>query len=344
MRIGSLSVAAVLMFACGSSASGTAGVSPTTNNDAGTADGSTAINSNEIQPLLIAFTFHLEGPSLVASKDAFDRYSSDIRTAAEIFHRNGAIATWEAAEILDKSISYNVNILKELQDGGDAIGVHANSTGYIPNDPNYSEAKMETELKRLRDAMKSLGINARHASNICSTVDWVTAVHNSGYEAVTGVVEWCLKSLSSPPSEVKDCQSPDKCHGPYPKATEEQMSPWYGESGANWTTPASSGLLILPTTGAVPCAAEESGGAVSPTHCGYSDDDAAVVLANMDIAIAARQPGKVHTFVLVASFGQTPNAQVLEKFLQEVKARYIDTGKGKWIGIPAMIDAVKAAN
>ncbi len=348
MRIGSIAVATVLTVACGSTASGTPDGSTTTNGDAGTTDGATTdapvYASGDIQPLYIAFTFHLEGANLVSTKDAFDAYSKNIKATADIFHRNGGIGTWEAAEILDKSISYNTNVLKELQDGGDAIGVHSNSAGYVPNDPNYSSAKMETELKRLRDAMSSLGINARHVSNICSTVDWVNAARGSGYEAVTGVVDFCLKSLSNPPSDVASCTSPDKCHGAYPKTTEEQMTPWYGESGSNWTTPASSGLLILPTAGAVPCAAEEAGGAISPTQCKYGDDDVTAVLAEMDVAVAARKPGKAHTFVLVASFGQTPNATILENFLKQIKTKYIDTGKGKWVGIPAMIDAVKAMN
>jgi hypothetical protein len=342
MRIRSIAVAASLALACGSSTTAAPDdASATSSGDAGT-DGTTSV-SGDVQPLQIAFTFHLEGPSLVASKEAFDRYVGEIKTVADNFHRNGAIATWEAAEIVDKSITYNSKVLKELQDGGDAIGLHANGAGYVPTDPNYSVEKMTKELTRERDALKSLGINVRHVSNICSTIDWVKAVQASGFEAVTGVVEFCLKSLSSPPSEVASCDAPNLCHGQYPKATEDAMTPWYASDGATWTTPASTGLLILPTRGAMPCSAEEAGGAVSPTHCKYGDDDATALLAQLDVAVAARKPGKVHTFVLVASFGQTPDAGILENFLKSIKTKYIDTGKGKWAGVPAMIDAVKGA-
>ncbi len=313
-------------FTDGGSASG---VYPS--NDAGT------VLPTEVQPLYLAFTFHLEEPALVADKTSFDRYVGVIRSTAELFHQNGAIATWEAAEIVEKSKVYGVNILKELETGGDAIGLHANGTGYVPTDKNYSTEKMAAELIRQRANIDALGVTVRHVSNICSSVDWVKAVQSAKFEAVTGVIEYCLKSLPDP-GPAASCEGPQYCHTAYPYETGDMSSSWYAESGSNWTTSASSGTLILPTANPVPCAAEVAGGTVSPTRCGYGNDDVTATLAQIDRAVAARKPGVVHSHVLVASFGQNPNAQVMQVLLQEIKTKYVDTGKAKWVKIPDLID------
>ena len=337
-------IAAATVFtclACSSSPSDTSA-------DGGALDGSAnvdagTISSTEVQPLYSAFTFHLEGPNLVASQTGFDNYVANIRTTAELFHKNGAVATWEAAEIVEKSKTYGVNILKELETGGDAIGLHANGAGYVPTDKNYTTEKMAAELVKQRANIEALGVTVRHVSNICSTVDWVNAVQTAKFEAVTGVVDYCLKSLPvAEQGSAASCDAPNNCHTPYPKDTKDSMSSWYAASGSTWTTQASSGTLILPTAGAVPCSAEEAGGAVSPTQCSYATDDVTATLAQVDIAVANRQPGKVHSHVLVASFGQTPNSQVIESLFQQIKAKYIDTGKAKWVKIPDLIDLRKS--
>ena len=296
----------------------------------------------EVQPLSLAFTFHLEGTNLVANKTSFDAYVANIRTTHELFKRNGAIPTWEAAEIVEKSVTFGVNILKELEDDGDAIALHANGVGYQPTDPNYTLDDMKTELFRQRANIDALGVTARDVSNICSAVDWVAAVREAGFEAVTGVVDYCLKSLPDP-GTATSCPSPDKCHTAYPHDTVSRISSWYAASGTTWTTPADSGLLILHTMGALPCAAEEAAGEVSPTMCPYGMDDVTAAMAELDTAVAARQPGQIHSYVLVASFGQTPNAQVVETLFQQIKAKYVDTGMARWVGVPALID-LRTAN
>ena len=300
----------------------------------------TSVSATEVQPLHIAFTFHLEGTSLVANKTAFDRYVTDMRSTADLFHRNGAVATWEAAEIVEASKTYGVNILKELETAGDAIGLHANGAGYVPTDKNYTTEKMAAELQKQRANIDALGVTVKHVSNICSSVDWVKAVQNAKFEAVTGVVDYCLKSLPDPGSAAS-CDAPNNCHTPYPHDTADSMSSWYAESGSNWTTHASSGTLILPTAGAVPCSAEEAGGAVSPTQCKYGTDDITTTLANIETAVSLRKAGYVHSHILVASFGQTPDAKVIESLFQQIKTKYIDTGKAKWIKIPDLIDLRK---
>jgi hypothetical protein len=338
------------ILACGASP-GTSAEGNATGADGGTTtgDGATVADSStsgELQPLNLAFTFHLEGQSLVASQTAFDRYVENMRATAAIFHRYAAHPTWEAAELVEKIAKGTLtpNILKELENGGDAIGLHANGAGYVPNDPNYSVDKMEAELKRQKGYVDSLGLTVRHVSNICSSIDWVTAVRRANFEAVTGVITFCLKSLSAPPAEATSCASPDKCHSAYPAETVEQISSWYAESGANWTTPATSGLMVVPTAGALPCAYEESlPDAGAPTRCGYGEDDATTALGYVEQAVGARTPGKVHSYVFVASFGQTPDAQVFESLLSQIKAKYIDTGKARWTTVPGIIDLNKAA-
>ncbi len=333
-------VAALVLSACGSSRVDAPGK---------TADGGTSVDAGgeasvisptEIQPLYLAFTFHLEAPELLVDKTTFDRYVTNIRSTAALFHANGAIVTWEAAEIVEKSKTYDVNILKELESNGDAIGLHANGAGYVPTDRNYTTEKMEAELLKQRANIEALGVTVRHVSNICSSVDWVKAVQTAKFEAVTGVIEYCLKSLPDQGAGAS-CTGPQYCHTAYPYEIKDMISSWYAESGSNWTTPASTGTLVLPTANPVPCSAEVASGVVSPTQCGYGNDDSAATLAQIESAVSARKPGMVHSHVLVASFGQTPNAQVVGALLQEIKTKYVDSGKAKWVKVPDLIDLRK---
>jgi hypothetical protein len=294
----------------------------------------------EVRPLLLAFTYHLEGGALVQTREAFDRYVIWLREVSDLFHEYNAIPTWEAAEIVKRSIDFGVNILKELEDRGDCIGLHANGVGFVPSDPDYTLVDMVTELQRQAELIRSLGVGVRHVSNICSAVDWVKAVREAGFEAATAMVDYCLKSLSDP-GEAASCQSPAECHDAWPGTIEGQMTPWHAESGANWTTPASDGLLLVPTSGAVTCASEHAAGEVSPTHCDYDPADATAVLAEIEATINARQPGKTHTMVLVASWGKKPDEAVMKKILGEIKTRWVDTGHVRWVKFTDLIDEVE---
>lgn len=294
-----------------------------------------------LEPLLIAFTYHLEGGQLVATRDAFDRYCDGIRSVSQLFRAHGAIPTWDSAEIVAKSIAYGVNILKELEDAGDHIGLHANGVGYVASDPDYTLADMTTELARQRAEILSLGVDVRHVSNICSAADWVTAVRTTGFDAATAMVDFCLKSLPDP-GEAASCTAPGMCHDAYPGTIDGQMTPWYGESGANWTTPAAAGLLLVPTAGAVNCAAEAAGGEVSPTHCEYEPADATAMLDEVAKTVAARKPGVRHSLVLVASYGKVPDPGVMNELLGQIKTRHIDSGQAVWVGFRDLIDRIEA--
>jgi hypothetical protein len=311
--------------------------------DLGIAETTVVADSSQaaVEPLLLAFTYHLEGAQLVASRDAFDRYVEGIRKVSQLFRAHGAIPTWDSAEIVGKSIAYDVNILKELENSGDDIGLHANGVGYIASDPDYTLAEMTLELTKQRDEILSLGVDVRHVSNICSVADWVTAVRETGFDAATAMVDFCLKSLADP-GDAASCTSPGMCHDAYPGTVEGQMSAWHAESGANWTEPAPSGLLLVPTAGAVNCAAEAARGDVSPTHCEYDAGDAAAVLDEVGKTIAARKPGVRHSMVLVASFGKVPDEAVMTELLSQIKARHVDTGQAVWVGFRELIDRLEA--
>jgi hypothetical protein len=293
-----------------------------------------------LRPLLLAFTYHLEGVQLVQTRDAFDRYVAGLREVSDLFHRYGAIPTWDAAEIVKRSIDFEVNILKELEDRGDCIGLHANGVGFVPSDPDYTFIEMVTELTRQAEQIRSLGVTVRHVSNICSAVDWVRAVREADFDAATAMVDYCLKSLSDPGPGAA-CDSPASCHDAWPGTVEGQMTPWHAESGANWTTSVATGLLLVPSSGSVTCASEAAAGAESPTHCEYDAADADAVLAEVAATVAARKPGLQHTMVLVASWGKNPDRTVMTSILSEIERRWGATGEVRWVGFADLIDAVE---
>jgi hypothetical protein len=307
--------------------------------DAATSDAAT---SPPLEPLQLAFTWHLEGAQLVSDRAAFDRYIREIRTLTDLFAEYGAVPTWDAAEIVARSIAFNVNILQELEARGDVIGLHANGVGYVPSDPDYTLDDMVAELNRQAARIRSLGVTVRHVSNICSTVDWVQASREAGFEAATAMVDYCLKSLSEP-GDASDCANPSQCHDAWPGTLEGQMSAWHARSGADWTTPAADGLLLIPTSGAINCASEAAAGTVSPTHCAYDADDATAVLAEIEATVNARKPGKRHSFVMVASWGTRPDQAVFRTLFEAIRTRWVATGKARWVGFDALIDALHAA-
>jgi hypothetical protein len=308
-------------------------------------DGSIDAAGPALEPLRVAFTWHLEGAQLVRDRASFDRYVADLRTFSDLFAAYGAVPTWEAAEVVEKSVTYGVNILKELEDRGDAIGLHANGVGYVGADPDYTFSDMVTELTRQTRQIRALGVTVRHVSNICSAVDWVRATREAGLEAATAMVDYCLKSLINP-GEAAGCSNPSQCHDAWPGTVTGQMSAWHARSGADWTTPVAPGddtVLLIPTAGSVNCASEAASGTVSPTRCAYDAADVDAVLAELEATLAARVPGLRHSFVMVASWGTRPDETVLRALFEAIRTRWVTSGDVRWVGYDTLLDDLRAA-
>jgi hypothetical protein len=279
---------------------------------------------------------HLEGWNDRENRMQFTRHAELVRRYAYLFERYGAKLTLESKEFTDGCIAWGDNALKEMEDRGHGIGVHADIGG---------ERDMRCEefaplLRERKQTLESLGVRVRHVSGIVSTCDWVTAAADAGFLFTTGTVAYALMSLPVElrPTGFTDCLSPSKCHQSYPFDLEGQMHPWRMSSGKDWIYHSADGpLVILPSGGGLPCAAEEAGWTGSYTKCEFAAQDIDAIVASLEQALALVDASKVNIYYLSWSIGQELDESLLENFLQRLKP-FVDDGRVQWKTLPEMYD------
>jgi hypothetical protein len=286
-----------------------------------------------LPPIHFAFTVHLEGHALL-SDEAVTRYFDNIQAYADLALAHGVPVTWEVRNILEHLEAGTEHLLITLRDEGHGIGFHADS-----GDISMTQAEFELDLQGGRDALLDLGITAYHVSGICSEKDWVTAASSAGFKAVNGIVDYCLKSLpdADQPAHVRDCTNPADCHDPYASEPSEALFPWKAEDGSNWTAPQEEGLLLIPSSGTITCAAESAASPESsPTHCEFLDNDVTAVLNYIDDALTYREIDKFHQLTFVWSYGSSIPMGRFKSLLEGIQTR-TETGELYPVTTPKMM-------
>lgn len=284
--------------------------------------------SNDLPPLYLGISVHLEGwklgnQELGYNQELYARYREMILTYSDLANSYEMPFTWETANLIEPSTALESNVLLELYQNGDGVGVHADLGGQTPY-PGGQTA-FSKDMEDLRLAMNAIGIPVGHASGVCSTLDWVTAAQDAGYEAVTGVVEYCLKSLplDQQSEEIRTCEGPALCHDPFPGEIPALLHPWRASDGRSWTKPAEEGLLIVPSAGQLPCSLE----AGSTPNCNFQI---------IEDALAARQSSKFHSLFFVWSFGSPLEEDLLRVFYEGLQP-YLESGDVIWQTMPELI-------
>jgi len=290
------------------------------------------MEQRELPPLYLGFSVHLEGWNLGNEKIGFDqavyeRYSQIILGYSDLANSYGMPFTWETASLIAPSAEFESNILMLLYQRGDGIGIHADLGGKA-NVPG-GQAKFTHDMKKLRLDMESMDIPISHVSGICSTMDWVTAALDAGYEASTGTVEYCLKSLplEQQSTEIRACESPAKCHDAYPGEIPDLLHPWRAVDGRTWTTPADEGLLLFHAAGSLPCIMEG----------GTAQCDMQII----EDALAARKPDEFHSLFFIWSLGSKLDEEILKTFYESIQP-YIESGDIIWQTMPQVVEKYKA--
>ncbi len=290
-------------------------------------------------PMYLSLTVHLEGWP-VDKREGFEKYVSLIREYSDLSHQYGARFTWETQNLIQPSIDFGDNILKELQvERGDGVGIHADAGGKA-DQQGLSQESFTAEIQGMKESMESLGVEVRHVSGICSELDWVSAAIDAGYEGVTATVEYCLKSLpyEQQPENVKSCTNPSACHDPYPSLISEKLHPWRVVDGKSWTSPDPAGnLLLMHSSGALPCLAESASASDSKTKCQWDQADVDEAMLQIEEALAARQSDKLNHFVLVWSFGGAIDQELLGQLLIRIEEK-VKAGEVVWKTIPELVD------
>jgi len=294
---------------------------------------------------MLGWTFHHEGWNW-ENETVYNRYLELHDAMIESFNAGGGVMTSEVRNEYVRTIrARNSTLLTDLEAENHAVGVHADLGGN-PRAPGFNQEVFVRRLTTFREMLEATSVQVSHVSGVCSHLNWVKAVQEAGYHAVTGNVAYCLSSLprTQRPDPYKDCENAGACHQVWPEGIEDRIVPWRMKDGLNWTEHDPTGeVIMIPTSGALPCFAEaEANPDESHTRCTAARDDVDAFIRDLQAAIVARSPNTVHTYYLVWSMGQSPEIELMEYFFERVQA-LIATGTVKWATIPEMIAAYNAS-
>lgn len=305
-----------------------------------------SVSSTGTGSLMLGVMVHVEGYQNEArDRQAFARHAGLVRQYAAVFEKYGLPMTIEVGpEFVSGCSRWGDNVLAELAGKGHAIGVHAD----VGAEPGLTQDLFVTRLAEMKRDAEALGVEVRHVSGVCSSLDWVKAVEDAGFAFVTGTVEYALKSIPADrlPAEyhgVLSAKTPSQCHGNVPYELSDRLHPWRMASGADWLRDDPAGrVVIIPGDGGTNItrmAEDASGNARGKAPFDQADIDA--FKQEVDRSLALCVSDKVNALYVGWSVGQQVDPAVVEAWAQAIKACG-DTGTISWKTIPAMYDAYVA--
>lgn len=281
----------------------------------------------------LTLAVHLEAIPVLTEEQAFRDQADELRRYGDQFSAHGAVLTLDAKDLIGGMTRWDDPVLLELQDQGHAIGIHADVGGQL----DTTQAELEADLIRLREALAKQGVDAVHVSGVCSHLDWVSGAQAAGFSAVTDTVEYCLKSLDAPPAYIQDCETPSACHHPFPGRVAEQIDPWLAEDGGTWLEPANEGLMILPAAGNLSCLDEQLSGDRPQGACVFDEADLEAFRYLLNASYAHAQPGRLNHLGIVWSYGQLLNRGLLAEWLSEID-HHVAEGNVVWTSVPELVE------
>lgn len=286
--------------------------------------------------LYLGIMVHLEGWDDHADQARFEHHVRMMREYADLFEAYGAKLTWESKEVTEGILRWDDNVLLEMEQRGHGVGVHADVGG----ERDYDCSRFVADLRAEKEQLESLGVTVRHVSGIVSRCDWVTAAAEAGYLFTTGQVAYGVMSMppEERPEEYRDCLGPAACHDTFPPDLADRIHPWRMNSGADWLTHDPNGkLVLLPSSGGLPCMEEELTGA-GTRDCTFNHADIDHFIQQLEQAIALSEPDQVNIYYVSWSLGRPLDREMLEEWLRRI-APYVQSGQVQWKTLPEMCDA-----
>jgi hypothetical protein len=301
--------------------------------------GSEALPPGPLQ-LRLAFSVHLEGWGLEADSK-FESYTETIDQLVAAFDAYGARLSLEGKEVIEASAERRDGTLRRVSGDGHAIGVHADASG---GQRDVDARDLALVMRRYRQALETLGMEASHVSGACADTDWVYAIELAGFRTFAGAVAWCAVALDPPlrPPSVRRCESPADCHWQFPEAFGERLHPWRMGSASDWIVHDPQGAVVfVPNAISLPCALEAITDP-SATGCEFTEEDIDLYFEALQRALALTGPEQPGVFRTTWSMGQVPDAELLELWLTRL-APYVESGRVAWATVPEVTDAYEAA-
>lgn len=304
-------------------------------------DAATADAASAPPPLLLGLTVHLENHRPYDSA-----YATALQNFAATFAASGAVLTLEPRDEVISDGGVVAPTLSTLEGAGNSVGSHA-AAGM---ESGLTLGDFTHQLFTKRGALLSVVDRVDHVSGICSPLDFVGAAVSAGFAFTTGATAACILAMTDRPAGYEDlsCASADdaRCHASYPTELAQRIHPWRALDGAHWLTDDPAGrLVVIPSSGSVPCLTEEAASSGRLTNCRLDDSDVTTALADLDAAIAQVDPDRVNTYYWVwGSWNWTSSAvdpSALARLLSEVDRR-VRAGTVQWATAAQMYDAYVA--
>lgn len=298
---------------------------------------STALPVEDETVLYLGIMVHLEHWDDARDEAAFRQHAQLVREYADLFEAYGARLTWESKELTDGIERWGDNVLREMEQRGHGIGVHADIGGY----PRYDCDRFADELRAEREQLESLGVTVRHVSGIPSHCDWVTAAAEAGYLFTTGQVAYSVMSMPEEerPVAYRHCANPLTCHDVFPPRLADRIHPWRMNSGADWLTHDPNGkLVMLAASQGLACMEEELSNTTGH-GCTFAATDIDEFTEQLEEAIALSEPGEINVYYIWWSLGeQFLDKELLEQWLGRIQP-YVQAGQVEWRTLPEMYEA-----
>ncbi|HEX4906644.1 MAG TPA: hypothetical protein VFU93_14395 [Acidimicrobiales bacterium] len=309
-----IAVLAVLVFtACGGdgdSALAPASTTPSTTAPPSTSTSLTSTTAAALEPLDLAISIHAEGFD-DRNPAVYPRHLEALELVASEAERAGVTLTFELSlPFAEGARAADDGWVAGLPARGHSVGVHAD-LGFPALPPGRFERRLADHKALVEDL---LGASVSHVSGVCSEAPWVEPVAGAGFEAATGMVEFCLKSLDEPPPEAVACRTPADCHDWVPSDLARALHPWRTGTSADWLTPDPAGdLWLIPSR-------------EMPTE---PDELSAIVAEHL----AAREPGRTNSLVFAWSIGSPPRPGLMT----ELAAAVVDVADSvRWVAVPEL--------
>ena len=281
--------------------------------------------------LYMGMSIHVEGWKETNNTIKYKNHAAEIDEFAAIFEEYNMPLTLELRP--DEFVVGSINaedsdFILELAERGHDIQVHADLG------PKFSVLKPFIQtLKEYKGIINSVGIEVNGVSGVCAELDWVTAVKKSGFKFVTGVVEYCMKSLEELPEgyeDIADCDNPVLCHArPMASNLDFSMHPLRPISATNWITDGGAKdmpvIFIGGNLGEIKCLSEGEYG-----KCDFDIDDVDIIKTRIDEALENLDPARINTLNMTISIGKSPDENFIRELLDLIKT-YVNEGNVEWI-------------
>ncbi len=296
----------------------------------------------EIPVLYLGMMIHLEGWfAEVDNEDSFNDHATATRALASTLEQYGAKGTFEAGpEFVRGSSNWNDNILGELAAAGHGVGVHADVGGNVERESLDQESMAEILREMKFDFEKASGVEAQHVSGICSTLDWVEAAIQAGYQFTTGGVAYCVMSMPEEerPEEFRDCVNPGLCHDVFPTEVEDRINPWRMSTGDDWLEHDSEGELVYLASDGLLYGYDKINEEIGSNEPMTQEDVDGFIVA-LEESLAAVEEDQINMMYVSWSIGNASRATspAIETWLQAVEP-YVNAGLVEWATLPEVYD------